>query len=75
MIDKIVTLLSKILSNKTIVAIVLGFCESLAKKTETTIDDEIIASLKKNGLWVEKDQGSVSPDEKPVEQSGSGDQQ
>lgn len=74
MIDKIVTLLSKILSNKAIVAVILGFCESLAKRTDTTVDDEIIASLKKNGLWVEKSShSSVPSDDKPVEQSGEAD--
>ena len=46
MLKKITTLLAKFLTDKAIVSMILGLGERLAKKTSTTVDDEIIAALR-----------------------------
>lgn len=67
MVKKITKILAKFLTNRQIVALILGLCERLAAKTETTVDDDIIKALKESGLWTSSTD-STPTDEKPVEE-------
>lgn len=66
MVQKITKILAKFLTNRAIVALILGLCERLAAKTETTVDDDIIKALKESGLWTNSTD-SAPTDEPPVE--------
>ena len=69
MVKKITKILAKFLTNRQIVMLILGLCERLAAKTETTVDDDIIEALKESGLWTSSTD-STPTDEKPVEECG-----
>ena len=46
MLKKLTILLAKFLTDKAIVSMILGLGERLAKRTATTVDDDIIAALR-----------------------------
>ncbi len=69
MVEKITKVIAKFLTNRAIVALILGLCEHLAAKTKTTVDDDIIKALKESGLWPSSID-SAPADKEPVEENG-----